>query len=154
MARASEGRLLELLPERIGAYRNALAANDLDSEERCRIDLCSVIECLVEVHVDGRKGCEAISMVDGVLPATLDISDSARISIVGLVVWEGRGGWFLDPVATEIELSEDGKSVRKYSLKLGDADSGLGKYPYKPYSKDLYRSPPTDWCVVFVSGAY
>ena len=35
MARATEGRLLELLPDSIQAYRGAVAANDLVSEERC-----------------------------------------------------------------------------------------------------------------------
>jgi hypothetical protein len=68
------------------------------------------------------------------------------------VVWSGSGGWFLDPVAAEFELSEDSNSVRKYSLRFGDAHSGLGKYPNKPFSKDLYRPPPTDWSLVVIPG--
>jgi hypothetical protein len=138
-----------MLPERVRAYRNALQSGDLHCEENHRIQLCSVIECLLELNVEGCTGCEVISMIDGILPASIDLSEAAKVSIVGLAVWTGKGGWFLDPVAVVFELSEDCNFVRKYTLMFGDAKTGLRKYPFKPHSKDLYRSPPSEWRFVF-----
>lgn len=152
MPPSSEELLLSLLPERVRSYRDAFAINDLQSEEHCRIELCSLVERLLELHLAGCKGCDSISMVDGVLPATFEVSDSGIVSIVGLAVWTGHGGWFLDPFAARIELSPDRKSVRAYSLSFGDAEAGLGKFPYEPYSTKGYRPPPHVWLFVFGRG--
>src|SRR5262249_1021648 len=89
MSPASEGHPLSLLPVRVRGYRDALAADDLVAAERCRIGLCSVVESLLENHLRGCDGADRISMVDGVLPATLDVSDPGVVSLAGVAVWTG-----------------------------------------------------------------
>src|SRR5947207_15792597 len=63
---------LAMLPERARNYMDALSANNLLSEEQCRLELCSVIEYLLDAHLSGRQGWEPSAWVDGILPAALD----------------------------------------------------------------------------------
>ncbi len=147
MAKASIDRLLSMLPEHVCSYSDALVANDLPAEELSRREICSIIEYLLGVHLDGCKGWVG-SLVDGVLPASLTISDSAVV-VIGLAVWYSNRESFLDPVVARVELSPDRKSVWTYSLRFGDAEAGLGKFPYVLHSKNLYRPPPEQWCFVF-----
>jgi hypothetical protein len=138
-----------MLPERVRRYDDALAAQRPVGEEHHRIDICSVVEALLEAHLEGCPGWDSSFLMDGVLPASLTVSDSGVVEVVGLAVWSGNRGWYLDPVAARVELSADRKSVRAYSLRFGDAAAGLGKFPYRPHSKDRYRPPPEQWCFAF-----
>ena len=103
---------------------------------------------MLETHLIGAQGLETISMVDGFLPSTLDVSAMPNVSINGVAMWVGDEGCFLDPVAAKFELSGDGNFVNRYTLKFGDAETGLKKFPYHPHSKDIYRPPPVHWLVV------
>src|SRR5262245_27984925 len=83
-------QILELLPQRARAYRAAVISEDLLTEERCRIDLCSVFEYLLEVRLGRCHAWELVAWVDGVLPGTLDISESGVVSVAGQIVWSGN----------------------------------------------------------------
>ncbi len=141
--------LLAKLPEYVRGYGYALANNDLQAEEERCSKICSVIEFVLEYYLQRSDGWDASAWIDGVLSTTFALTEVGVVSVGGLVVWSGNRGWFLDPLTARIELSQDGMAVRTYSIAFGDKDEGLGKFKYKPYSKDRYRPPPLAWCFVF-----
>jgi hypothetical protein len=144
---ATIARWLELLPERLRHYRGALAAGSITAEAEAQAKLCAVFEWLLEDDLAGC--CRQVSMVDGVIPARIDISDPAAVAVVGVAIWCGAGGWFSDPLSARAELYEGGKAVRSYWLRFGDAATGLGKFPVEPRAKDLHGRAPEQWCFVF-----
>jgi hypothetical protein len=138
-----------MLPEHVRAYRSAVAADDQTAESQSRVQVCSVLESSLDDHLRGRTGWDPGSWVDGVLPATFEALGSGFVTVAGAAVWSKKRDWFLDPLHAQVELSADGAAVRHYSLRFGDADTGLGKFQYRPYSKDLYRSLPGRWLFTF-----
>jgi hypothetical protein len=149
MSTALQARCLDLLPKDLMAYRAAVVSGEMTAEEQCRIRLCSALQYLLEDHLCGTSDWGDDAVVDGVLPGPFDITESGSLVVTGLVVWYDKQGTFLDPFSAEVELSAGGTAVSAYSLRLGDAETGLRKFPYKWASKECYRPPPESWWFVF-----
>ena len=149
MTAALKQRVMSVLPESMRAYQRAVASSDKEAEEQCQFALCSALQYLLEAHLSCCVEWSEGSVVDGVLPGPFEISASGALSLAGLAVWYHGHDWFLDPIAVHVELSADHAAVRSYSLRFGDAESGLRKFPLKPVSKELFHPPPDTWCFVF-----
>jgi hypothetical protein len=140
--------LLDRLSERVQYFSLARSAGDLWLEEQNRIELCSLVETLLGIHLRRAPGWETSAWVDSVNAIAVDMSKTGTVVLSGAAVWRGETGWFLDPVMASFELSADLVSIRTYALQFGDAESGLGTVRYQPRSS-VRAGSPTRWSFVF-----
>lgn len=73
--------------------------------------------------------------------------------IRGSIVWGQTGGragpeW-AEPFLATVELLPEHTTIRSYTLRFGDAENGLGQFPYNP--RRIFTEPalPGDWLFVF-----
>jgi hypothetical protein len=141
--------ILASLTARIHHHRLARRADDLWIEERNRAELGSLVEALLAAHLRRATGWSPGAWIDMVVPGTLDVSETGVAVVSGAAVWCGDAGWFLEPLAARFELSSDGRSVRTYELRFGDAELGLGAMRHQPLAPPSLRTLPERWCFVF-----
>lgn len=148
MPQPSVERLLDRLSERVQYFSLARSVGDPWLEEQNRIELCSLVETLLGIHLRSAPGWETSAWVDNVISLTIDMSTTGTVMLSGGAVWRRESGWFLDPVMASFELSADLASVRTYALQFGDAETGLGAVRYQP-SASMRGALPTRWHFVF-----
>lgn len=122
--------------------------SDLEGEQRFRVQIVSILQQALELHLPPKWAEGSDGTIDGALAGTLEYDDRA-LSFSGTAVWYDSE-WYEDPLSNRIELSPDGSgSVGAYAIRFGDADHGLRKFPYSNHSKHRYGPEPARWSYEF-----
>lgn len=141
--------ILDGLSIRIRHYSLARTVDDVWLEETNRSEVGSLVEALLAAHLRISREWDAHAWIQGVVLRSLDVSETGVAVWLGMAIWYGHEGWFLDPLAARFELSPDQTVIRNYLIQFGDAETGLGTVRYEPSAKPRLGGLPVRWRFVF-----
>ena len=82
---------------------------------------------------------------DGVLTTRVQLESPGSLELCGHLVWLPGGR--IDPVVASIALDPSRRAIESATIKLGDANAGLGATPYG--NRDLDPARISQWVFVF-----
>ena len=111
------------------AIRRYLDSPALD--EDISRDAASAVAALAGVLLADDERWSTYSWVDDLLVEAIDRVSDRSIKVVGLLITgdDGRNQW-VDPFDGELEVSETGRDLSRYRMRIGDAAVGLATVPY------------------------
>ena len=137
------------------AARSYLVASDDDVEQRTATLhlLCAALGRLLGEHLAATAEWSRWHWVDGVEPETAVIISPTECEIWGVATWEGDSAQWEEPFVASVRLSGDRLGLAGYTLRFGDAATGLGETSVGARRRQLVRDAAPEWLYTFESRA-
>ncbi len=139
-----------LLAKAIQSYLPVHGRGD-EAEQEQRQQVCFALDALLALLLRETETWSPYDWNDGVL-ASIEIPSPGLLDLQGLATWakdEKRSGFYWEPFAASVRVSEAGNELLGYEIKFADAALGLGKVPYNTHPRGWNCAPPKKWMFTF-----
>jgi hypothetical protein len=152
MARPSLAEVEASLAAAVQGYLLA-EPNERISEDENLGSVCGWLARWLRDMLGNADGWGPYRSVDDIFPCTVDRDSRTDLVLKGLLIWmDGGTQEWKEPLSAEIHLSASASMPFSYRVKVGDADRGLGKCPYRT-QHDYPYVPVHRWLFCFVGPA-
>ena len=123
--------------------------NDRISEDENLRPVCMWLARWLRDRLSGEDGWGQYRSVDDILPCTVDRPSPTDIELRGMLVWMDDGDLY-EPLFAKLHLSANPSMPLEYVVQVGDADRGLGHFPYGT-KHDYPHVPVRRWLFTFTA---